>query len=109
MAVKHLAPFITLVPPPDLQPPLYGPAYDAFINGWSINAFAVSIEQAWSKSGSHGSGWLPNTLGYGSRNSKALYSTKELAAAALRIAVKERFDREYEQALKRIDSYLKEK
>lgn len=68
----------------DVLPPKGG----GYTEGWDFNAYSGSVWLGWSTSVSHGNGPAPaDGAAYrsrGSQNSRAMYSSKALALAALR-------------------------
>jgi hypothetical protein len=94
----------TTKPEPDVEPPADYSQKPSV--GWTYNAHAQRIEQAWSKSSTHGNGSPPlkNDFGSGYQGSLRLYSTKLLALRACRADMELKFAEELAKIDKQIEA-----
>ena len=92
---------------PDVQPPTNSSRvkWDELSTGYMYNAYTLRIVPACSSCISHGVGCNDKTT---AQQSLALYSTKELAAKAMRYAVELKCAKELRKVDQRIESILEE-
>ncbi len=83
--VEHTAAlFEAALTTPCPQPDVPAPEHGDTTTGWDYNVHGRRVFKAWSRAMSHGTGKPPtNRYGGGSQRSRDLYSTQELALAAL--------------------------
>jgi hypothetical protein len=81
---------------PDVPPP---PAWREMTTGWTFNAYSQRVEVACSSAASHSVGRTDKTT---TQQPLALYSTRERALRALRVAL----EREFAAELAKIDAQI---